>query len=446
MIKEINHDQIISESCYLFFPKEDEILLNIGNFSLKRFLFHVKDFTKYEENLLLEIKDTIQKFPQIDGFFISLLKNKENLMRYLHLTNNNKDSTIKLMNRVLELSSKYNVKLNTIDVTDNISSIINSGILKVIGRDKKMRPILLNNLYTYRNNSPPLNDMIKAYLFVLNFIIENMLLPGQIEQIVFIIKLSLNKETDDKLDLIFEYIQLYFPCRFNNIFVFFNENHSENGKTGILENTVTEYNRECINIVNRTTINDLSYVFSRGIINKIVNDSSQTNYINNDINDDYIFDSDKEKEENLITKNEYIKFYSDPMNRNFYKFNEKLFDKYSRADMLGSKEFKIENFETFNPRLLMKNNHSNNTIETDENSQGKDKKEVSKINEKIKMIKSEYNIFKSKKVNFSKSGNKPKYTNKDQSSSLKNLDEIKNKMANKSFSFIDNESCIFNLI
>jgi hypothetical protein len=153
-----------------------------------------------------------------------------------------------------------------------------------------------------------------------------------------------------------------------------------------------------------------------------------------------IFDSEKEKEDNLISRSEYIRFFSDSANREFYKFNEKVFDNFSKTEMLGSKEFKIENFETFNPKLLMKINY-NNTIDTDENSQGKDKKDVSKINEKIKMIKSEYNMFKSKKVSFSKTGNKPLYTNKDQSSSSRKNEEIRNKNVNKSFSFIDNESC-----
>jgi len=448
MIKEITQDEIISDSCYLFFPKEDEILLNIGNFSLRRFFFHVKEYTKYEENLLLELTVMVQKLTTPNDILLySLLNDKEKLLRYLHLTNNQKDTTIKLLTRFLELSSIYDVNFSNIEVSENISSIINSGILKVIGRDKKMRPILLNNLYTFSNDSPHLIDLVKAYIFVLKFVIENMLLPGQIEQIILIIKLSLNEETDSKLESVFDYIQLYFPCRFHNILIFNNETNTESFKAGVLESIVTDYNKECLNNVNKTTINELSYIFSQHTINKIINDTSQKNYISNDLKDDSIFDSEKEKEENLISKNDYIRFFSDPLNRDFYRFNEKVFNSFSRSEMLGSKEFKIENFETFNPKLLMKINY-NNTIDTDENSQGKDKKDVSKINEKIKMIKSEYNIFKSKKVSFSRTGNKPKYTNKDQSSSSKHNEEIKSKTVNKSFSFIDNESCnlLFNIV
>jgi len=440
MIKEIALDEIISESCYLFFPKEDEILLNIGNFSLRRFFFHVKEYTKYEDKLLLELKEMVQKLTHNHILLNSLLNDKEKLLRYLHLTNNNKDTTIKLLSRFLELSSIYDVNFNNIEVSENISSIINSGIFKLIGRDKKMRPILLNNLDTFRNNSPPLIDLVKAYVFVLNFVIENMLLPGQIEQIILIIKLSLNEETDSKLESVFDYLQLLFPCRFHSILLFNNEPVFDTFKTGILESIVTDYNKECLNNVNKTTIYELSYIFSQNTINKILNDASQKNYISNDFKDDSIFDSEKEKEENLISKNEYIRFFSDSLNRDFYKFNEKVFNSFSKSEMLGSKEFKIENFETFNPKLLMKINY-NNTIDTDENSQGKDKKDVSKINEKIKLIKSEYTIFKSKKVSFSRTANKPKYTNKDQSSSSKHNEEIKNKSSNKSFSFIDNESC-----
>jgi hypothetical protein len=83
-------------------------------------------------------------------------------------------------------------------------------------------------------------------------------------------------------------------------------------------------------------------------------------------------------------------------------------------------------------------------LETEENSEKheKNKKEFSKINERIQLIKNEYNILKSNKINITKKTitNRTKHISSDLNNS-KLAEEIKNRIANKSFSFVENESC-----
>ena len=432
---------LLSDECYFFFPKEDDILLNIQNFSYKRFYFHVKDFTIFEKNLLKELSENYLELEK-NSLFQRIKDDNEYLLRYIHLSNNNLDKTILLFNRYSQLTNNIDFSKEII-FTDSIEYILKAGLLHVIGRDKRFNPILVNNIEKINSfNNYPSIEFIKSYIFYIYFIVEHMLLPGQIEQITWIIKIDKINKIPKIFELVFEYIQLIFPCRFNNIFFLTNEKmlHHEN-LNNFIKNIVVEYNKDMINITSINSLRDFNHIFSREIIKTLESDITSNICYPPIINHDIIFDNEEERNRVLLSRSQYVDFISIQENISFYKPNNAILNK-NIVNEINCMEFKIENFETFNknPVKIIKNDPNN--IETEENSKTSSKDNY-RINEKIKMIKNEYNKLKLNRKTVTNKNflnnefllNRPKVDDR-------LAQEIRSKMANKSHSFMDNESCI----
>jgi len=297
-----------------------------------------------------------------------------------------------------------------------------------------MRPILTIDIdkFTRLGKDNIIVDIISTFVFYIGFVINNMMLKGQIEQIQLILRAGEIKE--DVLEIFEEvlfFIQLYFPSRFHNFYIL-----SKDAKlVSIVQNSVFEYNKSSVQILNGS--DDL---LSKQIIKNLFREErSASCTFPPKLDNDITYDSDIEKEKYLLTRFEYINFISDQNNRSFYEHNQSLFP--LEIESNKPKEFIISNFDTFN--------HKNDVeIKSDQIETEGENKEASDIHTKIKLIKKEYNLLKQNNGLKSQQGKKKTIVNKAKSTDsmfVVNPDttvaeDIRKRIANKSFSVIDEES------
>ncbi len=72
---------------------------------------------------------------------------------------------------------------------DKLYKLLNLGFLYVYGRDHQFRPILICQPYIYQKNEKlyDADEVINASAFLFQYIVNNMLIPGQIENWVMIL-------------------------------------------------------------------------------------------------------------------------------------------------------------------------------------------------------------------------------------------------------------------
>ena len=134
---------------------------------------------KYFEEIDLFIKNHDPKITFPDNW------NNSNTYRYHQTTKYDCPKTVeKLLKHLKWKESVINEKL-----TDNIIDLLNTGCFYVHGRDSKFRPIIVFNieLLSELKNKYSQTEYETASFKFIDYIIENLLLPGQVENWVFII-------------------------------------------------------------------------------------------------------------------------------------------------------------------------------------------------------------------------------------------------------------------
>ena len=171
---------------YLYFPKDQEIIIfnhKKPEKSLRRIFTNV-DFTDNEKKWLSD--------------FINLIKLKPDSNTLLHLDNavflRFIYSTECNLNKAYERLSKYvnwfiNMFPMTINPSDKIVEVLNCGLIYIYGRDHQFRPIIICQPYIFQKYEKYFNsdDIVNASLFLCQFAVNKMFIPGQIENWVMII-------------------------------------------------------------------------------------------------------------------------------------------------------------------------------------------------------------------------------------------------------------------
>ena len=175
---------------YRYFPNENDILIKNKNPKDNyRFIFNGMDKTPYEKEKLEELTKYIaEKEKDINNFFPEWWLESDTL-RFLQATNYD----IKKTHTLIKENIKYSKQ--TIKIIDKrIRFILNYGFIYMYGRDMHFRPIIIVEV----NKSSELMDKLKytfdelnqAMIFFVNYIINFILLPGQIENWIMICDLK----------------------------------------------------------------------------------------------------------------------------------------------------------------------------------------------------------------------------------------------------------------
>ena len=181
---------IPNDIMYRYFPNENDILIKNKNPKDNyRFIFNGMDKTPYEKEKLEELTKYItEKEKDINNFFPEWWLESDTL-RFLQATNYD----IKKTHTLIKENIKYSKQ--TIKIIDKrIRFILNYGFIYMYGRDMHFRPVIIVEV----SKSCELMDKLKytfdelnqAMIFFVNYIINFILLPGQIENWIMICDLK----------------------------------------------------------------------------------------------------------------------------------------------------------------------------------------------------------------------------------------------------------------
>ena len=181
---------------YLYFPKGEEVIVINAlkpEKSLRR-IFNNVPIYDFEQKLLIEFNDLINSHPE---FKLPDYWNDDINLRFIHATECDIKKSYERMIKYIDWF--HNMFPMEINPGDKIYQLLNLGFLYVYGRDCHFRPIIicqpsicLKYLKLFDEK-----EIIDASVFLFQYIVNNMLIPGQIENWIMI----LNFEGSSPLNL-----------------------------------------------------------------------------------------------------------------------------------------------------------------------------------------------------------------------------------------------------
>ena len=177
---------------YLFFPKGEEIIIHNKKKpekTLRRIYFNTQ-YTDYENNKIKEFKKVINSHKENLNLFPKYWNDAWNLM-FIYST----DCDIeKAYNRMILYFKWYNNFFPlSFTPNDKAIEILNSGFAYCYGRDHEFRPILIVQPYIYQDTlqkNYSNDDLMRASVFLCEYVKNNLLIPGQVENWNMIVNLK----------------------------------------------------------------------------------------------------------------------------------------------------------------------------------------------------------------------------------------------------------------
>jgi len=176
------------KEAYFYFPKGEEIIeLNRKKpENSYRKIYYDVPVLEHERYYINKLKELINKHSEIK---LPVFFDDELLLRFLYADDCELDKVFKRITKYIEWSNKT-FPLN-IQPKSKYIEILNKGFVYVYGRDGRFRPILIFRLVEFVKYEKvySVQEVIYAGMFLGQFIINNLLLPGHIERWVLIINL-----------------------------------------------------------------------------------------------------------------------------------------------------------------------------------------------------------------------------------------------------------------
>jgi len=183
---EIYKKSIPPPEAFYYFPKGEEIMITNDKKpekALRRIFLNVP-YSEIEKKWIMEFKAEIQTNPEI---LLPDYWNDSYNLRFVYATECNIKKSHERLAKYLKWHKNYFPM--TIQPGDKIVQLLNLGFLYVYGRDHQFRPILVCQPYVYQKNMNLFQEeeVIRASAFLYQFIVNNMLIPGQIENWIMIL-------------------------------------------------------------------------------------------------------------------------------------------------------------------------------------------------------------------------------------------------------------------
>ena len=219
-----------SKEAFFYFPNISEIIeLNKDKPECtNRKIFEgacVLTHTDFEKKSFEEINKAIieynlkkQKKPS-EKIIFPVNFNSFLIHRFHQSTNYNCDKTIEAL---LEYCKYREVNKNT-QLNSNVLEILNSGCIYVHGRDCRFRPIIVMNIEIFCNlkDKYQTSDFETTALKFIDYIVDNMLIPGQVENWVTIIYMGDASlfNIPDSVKKLMVIVQNNYRCRLHKSFI-----------------------------------------------------------------------------------------------------------------------------------------------------------------------------------------------------------------------------------
>jgi len=130
------------------------------------------------------------------------------------------ESTKRKPKEAVKLTFEYIEWLNSMPVplTDDVQNLLNQGTVYVTGMDYKFHPVIVVNQRRLINSQADLDLVLRVNYVVLNWIMENMIVPGKVETWSIIMDstdVSTRQMEMSKLKKLANNLSNYYPCRLN---------------------------------------------------------------------------------------------------------------------------------------------------------------------------------------------------------------------------------------
>ena len=174
---------------FYYFPKGEEIIIKNDKKpekALRRIFLNVP-YSDIEKKWIMEFKALIQTNPEI---ILPEYWNDSFNLRFVYATECNIKKSYERLVKYLKWHK--NIFPMVIQPRDKIVELLNLGYLYVYGRDHQFRPILVCQPYVYQKNMKLYQEeeVIRASAFLFQFIVNNMFIPGQIENWIMILNFA----------------------------------------------------------------------------------------------------------------------------------------------------------------------------------------------------------------------------------------------------------------
>lgn len=206
-------DDTINESSYWSL---DNKIINPQPFEIKRRIFDNKD------NWLLYELSTLKELNKLLEYNLHSNFSDGDKLRFLHSSNFDLKETVTLIKNTYLF--KINYKEILLNPNETILKILNTGTIYINGRDADYRPIVIFDLkkYIFYSSKFELDSWLESIVFLCNYIINKLLLPGIVETWNIFLNLegaSMISVSGD-LRVMISLMQNNFKGRLNQIYIF----------------------------------------------------------------------------------------------------------------------------------------------------------------------------------------------------------------------------------
>jgi len=214
----LNNPLSIPMEAKQYYPTQENYFLdktcNYGETKIRQIFEGQDSFTDEESKLINEFLDIANRSDK-DLCFI-----KSDILRFIYLSDFDPNLAFTLSTKSQEFMST----IFPINLTDNIKRIFEKKMIYTYGRDCFYRPILIINCLKIEQEKAEISDLKLSIMFMMDYIVKYMLLPGQIENINIIFQLqdltdsTTNKTIPDSIIFILNLILNNYPIRVFSIF------------------------------------------------------------------------------------------------------------------------------------------------------------------------------------------------------------------------------------
>jgi hypothetical protein len=201
---------------YLYFPTGDELMVldEKKQYKFQRKIFDNIEYTEFERKKLDEFSMFLRESEKEN--LLSKIS-VGNLLRFLQSSDYDPNkANISIEKHIEWLNQNLPIKVNS-----NIISILNSGFIYIHGRDHRFRPIIICSPKFFVADKYPFEDWQNAVIFILEYCINYLFIPGQVENWNLLVDLkdvSLYSVPGD-LKNILTVVQENYKCRLNTMYV-----------------------------------------------------------------------------------------------------------------------------------------------------------------------------------------------------------------------------------
>ena len=205
---------------YYYFPKGEEIItINNKNpiKSIRRIFYNTK-YTDYENKMLNQLKQIINSHSEfkLPDYFLDYF-----VLMFVYARGGDLEASYTQMVEYINFCQK--IFPFNITPKSKIVEILNKGFIYVYGRDNRFRPIIVcqSKVFQKYHKDYQFEELLQATAFMCQFLINNMLIPGQFETWNMIVNLKGVSviSLPDSLKKLIPALSNYFLCRLNKNYI-----------------------------------------------------------------------------------------------------------------------------------------------------------------------------------------------------------------------------------